>query len=533
MTVEIHNVGARILRLRCATDPLNDALLSQPYAQGRMPPTTSALPGLRAEIHEVTGLHARLPLGKPKEALRARAFDAQLIELRLLTADVFRGRFVAGYDYSPLGNILGGLANVPSSTGFDSIRYQEQLQAIPDFLDDALWQHRLQADAGAPPTQGAVRYAISQAEAAAKNPETYAATLPETLGNRVRETHNEILAGAFHRFARGLNTHLASSARGPAEQGLCYTEAGIEVYRALIHVHTGSTLSAAEIHDVGRESVQRLWLEINNALRLTGIDSITKLRVTEPWTTLADQHYKSETDYLKHLQSILAASIRAVRGVGFDVEPPRMEPIPLHQVATAPAAYYLPDLSPAGTGRLRVNFDAWRSAYPWQTEALLHHEAIPGHHFQFAQIDSTQLEDYERAAWFSSTIEGWGLYAEHLAEALGLYSSRDSLVGRLFLELFRAARLVVDTGLHAFGWTSESAAAYLQEHSLLSPAQADAEIERYTEYPAQALSYQMGKLSWINSIGSPSLDTLLASRPILRAGIIPPGALMLAAAAEQ
>ena len=206
---------------------------------------------------------------------------------------------------------------------------------------------------------------------------------------------------------------------------------------------------------------------------------------------------------------------------------PHIKTIPAHQASVAPAAYYLPDLSVEGVGQLHLNFQSWRHTHPWQTEALLHHEAIPGHHFQFSQIATESLNDFERSSWFNSTVEGWGLYAEHLADALDFYTTPDGRVGRLFLELFRAARLVVDTGLHAFGWSFEEAADYLIENSLLSASQAAAEIERYTEYPAQALSYQLGKLSWTEAIGEPSSSTLTASLPVLRRGIIPVEALLI------
>ena len=130
-----------------------------------------------------------------------------------------------------------------------------------------------------------------------------------------------------------------------------------------------------------------------------------------------------------------------------------------------------------------------------EMEALLLHEAVPGHHLLVARAQELKgLPDFRRNALYSAYIEGWGLYSESLGEDLGLYKDPYSKFGRLQAEILRACRLVVDTGMHSLGWSREQAIAYMNENSGLSEGFIVAEVDRYIVWPGQALGYKLGEL---------------------------------------
>ena len=143
-----------------------------------------------------------------------------------------------------------------------------------------------------------------------------------------------------------------------------------------------------------------------------------------------------------------------------------------------------------------MNTYALKSRPLYVLPALTLHEAVPGHHLQIAlAAEQTQRPPFRRYAYFSVYGEGWGLYSEKLGEEMGIYTTPYERFGRLTYEMWRACRLVVDTGMHALGWSRERALAFMKENTALSEHEIETEVDRYIGWPGQALSYKVGELA--------------------------------------
>jgi uncharacterized protein (DUF885 family) len=172
-----------------------------------------------------------------------------------------------------------------------------------------------------------------------------------------------------------------------------------------------------------------------------------------------------------------------------------MAQVPSLGAGDAPLAYYLPPaLDGSRPGTYFVNTSAANTPTRYESEALAFHESVPGHHLQLAIAQ--ELDDvsaFRRNSHLTVFDEGWGLYAERLADEMGLYSGDLERMGILSFDSWRAGRLVVDTGLHALGWSRDEAIAYLTENSPQTPNNIVNEVDRYIAWPGQALAYKMGQ----------------------------------------
>jgi uncharacterized protein (DUF885 family) len=189
--------------------------------------------------------------------------------------------------------------------------------------------------------------------------------------------------------------------------------------------------------------------------------------------------------------------------------PCRVEPIPDFLAADAPYAYYFPP-APDGSrpGTYFINTADPAGSSRTEAESIAFHEAIPGHHLQIAisqELDG--LPEFQRHDGATSYIEGWGLYAERLADEMGLYTGPLDRLGMLTADAWRSARLVVDTGLHALGWSRQQAVDYFTEHTPVPTDQIGPEVDRYLAMPGQALSYKVGQLE-IERLRSESTERL-------------------------
>jgi uncharacterized protein (DUF885 family) len=287
---------------------------------------------------------------------------------------------------------------------------------------------------------------------------------------------------------------------------------GAEYYQDCLQFHTTTTMTAEEIHQLGLDEVARIRgqmlaiaAEEGYADRLD--DYLQYLRTAPDYTPT------STTSLIAHYRDVTGRIAPALLRLFHVSTLPRMPcavtETPAAQAATAPAAYYLAGSydAPPRPGMFFVNTSELPTRRTYECEALALHEAIPGHHLQGAiqgenddlpsfrrfQEDRRYFEAPSRFPFYTSYIEGWGLHSETLGKELGLYEHNSDLMGQLSMEALRSCRLVVDTGMHALGWTREQALAYMLQNTAMGEHDAATEVARYITRPGQATAYKVGE----------------------------------------
>jgi len=269
---------------------------------------------------------------------------------------------------------------------------------------------------------------------------------------------------------------------------------GADCYRARIRRETGLARSPDEVHALGLSEVARLEAEMQRVVSASGggalRDALARLAAA-PGLTSADA-------LLAHNRALVARALAALpRAFGrLPKTVIELRPIEAFREKDAPAGYYYS--APRDGSRPAyyvVNTYAPRSRLVYKLPALAFHEAVPGHHLQIALAnENTALPAFQRELGQTALIEGWALYAESLADELGLYQNADEKLGQLSYAMWRAVRLVVDTGLHAQGWGRQQAVDYLVEKTGHDRGEAENEVDRYIIWPGQALAYALGAL---------------------------------------
>jgi uncharacterized protein (DUF885 family) len=308
----------------------------------------------------------------------------------------------------------------------------------------------------------------------------------------------DVVRPAYQRLRDNFSERLLPVARPDDRSGLRWLEDGAAIYATLSRHHTTLALSPDEIHAIGMAEVtQKLPLEYAEVGgRLFGTTEVPD--VFEHLRHDPGLRYQTREEILADAHRTHEAAT-AVMGDWFGRlprSPCTIEEVPEFLAADSPAAYYFP---PAGDGSrpgtYYVNTSDPHHKNRYEAASVSFHEAIPGHHLQLAI--ATELTDVPTFQRFSLTntayVEGWGLYAERLAQEMGLYTNDLDRIGMLCADSLRACRLVVDTGLHALGWSRQEAIGFMAGHTPISVDEVTVEVDRYIGMPGQALAYKLGQ----------------------------------------
>lgn len=405
---------------------------------------------------------------------------------------------VAAFPVSPASVLLSYLRMIVVTDDEQARAYLARLGGIPAYLEQHLARLEIGRAAGLTPVAQLVQMAIEQIEAYLEaSSSSLSIELPGAFVEEQAIMIEQVVNPAFSRYVTVLREVVLPSARDDEHAGLVHLPDGAERYEALIRVHTTTNRTAAELHELGASLVADVHSEFRALGReLFGLDDVPAIfRHLQDDPGLRWQTSQQIIDAAE----ITVRRAEAAAADWFGALPKAvcaLEAIPELEAASAAPAYYMPpsfDGTRPGTYFTNVNEPTSRTTF--DLESVAFHEAVPGHHFQISlAMELDELPMLRKMAGFTAYVEGWGLYSERLADEMGLYSSPLQRMGMLSADAWRAARLVVDTGIHAFGWSRQQAIEYLQASAPLAPIDAIAEIDRYIAYPGQALSYMSGRL---------------------------------------
>ena len=496
-------------------NPLAATFQGDPRYNDRLPNFLSA--EYRQESHDFTTRWLEKIEGVGSEGLEGQALLSYEIFVRDAKDELASEKFPNWkqpinqfYNLANMAVQLGsGTSAQPFKTVEDYANWRKRASQVPVLFDQAIANMKLGVEAGVVQPKVLMDNVVDQLDALIKDkPEDTlfwkpVADMPESFSDadkeRITAEYRAMIQDELMPAYRELREYVANDYMEHARDtvGMAALPDGEAWYAFNAHNSTTTDLSPAEIHQIGLNEVERIHGEIRKVMAEVGfggsLQDFFEFMKTDPQFS-----FDSEEALLAHYRA-LEDKINAKIPEQFSLTPKapfEIRPVePFRAKSAAGGSYMTPSEDGSRPGIFYVNTYDLPTRKTWDAEDLFLHEAIPGHHFQLAlQQELTGLPDFRRFGGETAFTEGWGLYAESLGKDLGVYTDPYSYFGYLQNELWRAIRLVVDTGLHSKGWTRQQVIDYMLENSAESETQATAEAERYMAIPGQALAYKMGEL---------------------------------------
>jgi uncharacterized protein (DUF885 family) len=383
-----------------------------------------------------------------------------------------------------------------------------RLEGIPTLFEQAIVLLDLGRTAGITPPAIALRDVPRQVESHIvddpdQSPllaafESFPKSIPVREQRRLRARAHDVYADRIVPALRRLHDYLAVTYVPAARATIAFGDVpdGEAWYAYEVRRSTTTERTPRAIHDLGVSEVKRIRRAMQAVAEEAGyerLDDFVAVLRTDPrfYFTRREDLLRAFRDIAKRVDPELVKLFGKLPRLPYGVLP-----VPDYAERAQPAAYYQPGtLSTGRAGYFFANTFDLPSRPTWAMDALVLHEAVPGHHLQIAL--SQELEDlppFRRHGGYTAFSEGWGLYAESLGSELALYADAYARFGQLSFEMWRAVRLVVDTGIHAFGWSRERAIDYLRTNTGKTDHESTVEVDRYLVWPAQALAYKVGEL---------------------------------------
>ncbi len=401
--------------------------------------------------------------------------------------------------FGPHTRIYLTVRNMPARTMADYENILRRLEAVGTYIDQQIVVYREAMDARLRQPRLVIDLIMKQLDAQAaqsadetallaafrKFPDTFLESDKQRLLGTATAAYNESFLPAWKKFRGFLAEDYLPAVR--PEIGVTTLEDGPERYASLIRHFTTTDFTAKQIHELGLLEVERIEKEMLAITREIGFEG-DLAEFEKQLRANPEQRFTSKEDMLVYCRNI--AKLVDPEMPRFFARLPRapvgIRPIAADREAETPSNYDSPAADGSRAGWFNLQAYKPEEEIKFDKAALVLHETNPGHHLQIAlQLELEGLPEFRKVFHSTAYIEGWALYAESLGVEMGVYPDAVSRFGKLESERFRARRLVVDTGLHAFGWTRERAVEYLGD---------SAEIDRYISWPGQALAYKIGEL---------------------------------------
>ena len=503
VTNTVPQLADELLQSVFRADPLYASILGVPGHDTTLADRSPAAQGaLRSHLQDIevrasavdpSGLSADDAVTRAMVLHHARQMvdeiDARTIEFTI--SDLF---------VSPAAELILTMPMVALSTDEARADYLTRLRAVPAYLEAVAARHRDGLAAGRRPVARLVRGAIAHLDrylaapeqdplARQEGPAEFTAAREEVLATVVRP--------AFAAYRQALADEFEAHGRSDEEAGVHWLPGGDDLYRTLARIHTTTDRTPEDLHQTGLDIIAGLtreYAEIGS--RVFG--TADRAEIFERMTTDPAMRWRDAEELLSSAREAVTRAEAAVPDWFGRLASQRckVEPTPATDAPGSPAAFYLwPSMDGQRPGIYFANTHKAEERDRFVSEVMAFHEAVPGHHFQIQLAQElTHLPLFRRVVNPNAYAEGWGLYTERLAEEMGLYTSDVYRLGMLAMDSLRACRLVVDTGMHALGWSREQALGYMRDNTPLSDMEIGNEVDRYIAFPGQALSYMVGRL---------------------------------------
>jgi len=381
--------------------------------------------------------------------------------------------------------------------------YLDRLARVGEFFDRLGARQSDAGRQGRTPTALGVSQAIAQLDGYLKrslSDDPFLSPQPTDAPgwrDRAGELVDEVVRPAIARYRETLHTALLPIGRRDHEVGIGHVPGGSGAYRDAVAAHTTTDLTPEEIHATGESLVAALREEFaergGRALGTTDADEVLRRLRDDPDLRFrtGEEIVATVTDALRRAEAALPGWFR-----DYHIAPCTVRVMDAAEAENSVPGYYNPPAADGSRpGAHVVNLYAPQRRPRYEYEALAFHESVPGHHLQIGLAQTlTELPEFRRFAYLTAHGEGWGLYVERLCDEMGLYTDDLSRLGMVSFDAWRACRLVVDTGMHHFGWSRQRAIDYMRDNTALPDLTITNEVDRYIADPAQALGYMIGRL---------------------------------------